>query len=506
MVSVIQPQPRALAERPPLGEEASSARTLAGLASPLTPMPWLARALTPTLALALVLALVVSACGAGTGNISSSQEPGQTGTTASEPPERGNADSGSSLEPAPGFDGETIKLGYISNRGSDTDRGVYYNNGAKAYWHWLNEQGGVAGSYLVEQELADSNGGNLDTVASEYARLKDQVALFGQVQSTPPTKALLESLKQDNIIAVPGSWAGEFAGERVLLPVGAAYEYQMINLVDWFATESGLAGNVAVHCAAYIGDSYGESGMRGVRYAVRQLGAELAQEQPIERGTTDFSSHVTALQGAGCTAVYLIAIPSETDHLLAQAADAAFEPYWLASLPSYLNTLGQARPQLYEKFHIALDSPNLSDTSVPAIAEFKDRFEAAFGSDAEINSFHLAGYVQSIAVHALLEKAVELGDLSRAGLAVAMEQLGTVDFHALVGGNYVYGLPANRVPTSGVRIFQFDADEQPNLLRELRVFDSSMNAGFELFQLPPEPQQPTPLPEPQQPARPVPAG
>ena len=415
-----------------------------------------AHSLISGLALALALALLASACG-------------------------GNGESGSSLESAPGFDGETIQLGYLSNRGTDTDRGVYYNNGARAYWHWVNEQGGIAGSYQVQQKLADNKGGDPDTVASEYESLKDQVVLFGQIQSTPPTKTLLGSLTQDNIIAVPGSWAGEFAGERVLLPVGAAYEYQMINLVDWFATESGLAGSDAVHCAAYIGDSYGESGMRGVRYAVGELGAELVQEQPIERGTTDFASHVTALQDAACTAVYLIAIPSETDHLLAQAAVAGFEPYWLASLPSYLNTLGQARPQLYEKFHIALDSPNLSDTSVPAIAEFRDRFKAAFGSDEEVNSFHLAGYVQSIVAHALLEKAVELGDLSRAGLAEAMSQLGEVEFHGLVGGNYVYGPPESRVPTSGVRIFRFDADEQSNLLRDLGVFDSEMNAGFDLF-------------------------
>ena len=71
--------------------------------------------------------------------------------------------------------------------------------------------------------------------------------------------------------------------------------------------------------------------------------------------------------------------------------------------------------------------------------------------------------------------------MSRAGLAMAMEQLGTVEFHGLVGGDYVYGLPANRQPTSGVRVFRFDATEQPNLLRDLGVFDSEMNAGFDLF-------------------------
>ncbi len=83
-------------------------------------------------------------------------------------------------------------------------------------------------------------------------------------------------------------------------------------------------------------------------------------------------------------------------------------------------------------------------------------------------------------MQALLEKAVELGDLSREGIATAMTQLGEVDTEGLTAENYVYGAPEDRVPTSATRIFEFDADNPPNLLSEVALIDSELNEGFEL--------------------------
>ncbi len=383
-----------------------------------------------------------------------------------------------SPRPTNGFDGETINLGYLTDVSSF--RGAAYTQGAQAYWDWLNSNGGVAGKYQVD-EFVGVTEGETSRAVEEYEMLKDDVVMLGQVLSTPPTQALLESLKEDNIIAVPGSWAGAWSGEAVLLPTGAAYEYQMINLVDWYVNESGLASDNDIHCAISVDDLYGEVSMRGVRHAIDQLGQQLTQHQVFNRGATDFTAQLEAFATAGCTVVYTMSIPTEQNDLLAQAAEMGFEPDWLAPTPSYLNSLAQARPELYENFYIAFDSPNLNDRSVPAIADFLDRIAAVIGEDAQPNTFHLVGYFQSIAVHALLEKAVELGDLSREGMAAAMAQLGEVDNFGLAAENYVYGLPEDRVPTSAVRIYKFDAEQPPNLLRELQIFDSEFNDNFDLF-------------------------
>ncbi len=400
-------------------------------------------------------------------------EPTTTQTTVS--PFAGNP------QPATGFDGETIKLGYLTDQsGGLSIVGVPLQQGAEVYWKWVNSNGGVAGKYEVELVVGDTRDDAGQTVI-EYERIKDDVVMFAEVLSTPPTQALLQPLQEDNIIAVPGSLAGEWAGEAVLLPNGAAYEYEMINLVDWFVSTSGLATDNDVHCAIYVDDKYGNDSMRGVYYAIEQLGLELAAEETIGRGDTDFTAQVGALEEAGCTVVYAITVPTEQNAILAEAEAVEFEPYWLGALPSYLNLFAGALPDRYAKFYVALDTPNLNDRDVPAMADFLDRFAEGLGEDASPNTFHLSGYFQSIAVHALLEKAVELGDLSREGMAAAMAQLGEVDNGGLAAENYVYGLPEDRVPTSAVRIFQYDQTQPPNFLRELQIFDSELNDNFELY-------------------------
>lgn len=399
---------------------------------------------------------------------------------APEPPAETVSPFAGSPQPSTGFDGETIRLGYLTDQsGSLSILGIPLQMGAEVYWEWLNSNGGVAGKYQVELLVGDTLDDPAQTI-TEYQRIKDDVVMFAEVLSTPPTQALLEFLREDNIIAVPGSLAGAWAGEAVLLPNGAAYEYEMINLVDWYASASGLSSGNDVHCAIYVDDKYGNDSMRGVYYAIDQLGLELAEEQTISRGGTDFTAQVGALDEAGCTVVYAVTVPTEQNAILAQAESVGFEPYWLGSLPSYLNLFAAGVPDRYEKFYVALDSPNLSDTSVPAMADFLERFAAVLGEDSNPNTFHLSGYFQSIAVHALLEKAVELGDLSRDGMAAAMAQLGEVDNGGLAAGNYVYGLPEDRVPTSAVRIYQFDRAQPPNFLNEVTIYDSSLNETFVL--------------------------
>lgn len=382
-------------------------------------------------------------------------------------------------QPTNGFDGETITLGYLTDQsGSLAIVGGPLKDGAEVYWEWVNEnEGGVAGQYQVELIVADTADDPSQTI-TEYQRIKDDVVMFAEVLSTPPTQALLEFLQEDNIVAVPGSLAGAWAGEAVLLPNGAAYEYEMINLVDWYASESGLASDSDVHCAIYVDDKYGNDSMRGVNYATEQLGIELAETETINRGDTDFTAQVSAMNDAGCTVVYAVTVPTEQNGMLAQADAIGFTPYWLGSLPSYLNLFAGNLPDLYTNFYVAIDSPNLNDTSVPAMADFLSRFGEIDGGTP--NTFHLSGYFQSIAVHALLEKAVELGDLSRDGIAAAMAQLGEVDNGGLAAENYVYGLPEDRVPTSAVRIFKFDRDQPPNFLSEIQIYDSPLNESFDL--------------------------
>ena len=163
---------------------------------------------------------------------------------------------------------------------------------------------------------------------------------------------------------------------------------------------------------------------------------------------------------------------------MAEASSNGFEPVWLGALPSYLNLFAGGNPERYENFYISLDTPDFNDTSAPGMVSFNERY-ATYG-DGDPGSFQLSGYFQQISVHALLEKAVELGDLSREGIAEAMKQLGEVDTEGLTAENYVYGAPEDRIPTSATRIFKFDAENPPNLLIEVAQIDSELNDTYVL--------------------------
>ena len=87
---------------------------------------------------------------------------------------------------------------------------------------------------------------------------------------------------------------------------------------------------------------------------------------------------------------------------------------------------------------------------------------AKFSPAQKPDIYFAFGYAQALTVSKLLEKAVALGDLSRAGVMKALDQLGDVDTMGLAGV-YHYGKPADRVPPRVSTIFSVDPTAVANL-------------------------------------------
>ena len=448
------------------------------------------------LAVALILALTAAACGNDSEGDTAPESAGESATTSVAPQTTASSEDGGDRggeeattttapepvadpEPTDGFDGETIKLGFLTAQsGTLSIVGNPLAEGSQVYWdHVNNDLGGVGGKYQVELVVGDTKDDSAATV-QEYQKIKGDVVLFAEVLSTPPTQAVLEFLKEDDLVAVPGSLAGLWSHEINLLPNGSAYEYEMINLADWFINSSGLGSADSVACVVSVDDLYGQSTQRAVEYASDQFAFNIATSQTISRGQTDFSAVVAALEGAACEVVYAITVPTEQHAMLAEALAQGFEPVWLGALPSYLNLFAGGAPDRYGKFYVALDTPDFSDTTNAGMVDFLANF-ATYGP-GDPNTFHLSGYFQQIAVHALLEKAVAMGDLGPEGILAARSELGEVELNGLAD-NYVYGIPGEtQEPASASRIFQFDASNPPNLLTQVAMVDSPSIPGFDL--------------------------
>ena len=418
------------------------------------------------LALLLVLALATAACGG-----SSDDDEDTSDTTASDD---GGEPAG---EPAtvPGFDGTTIKLGVVTpTSGPVALIGNPLTAGNKAYFDYVNaELGGIGGKYKIELVVRDS-GYDPTKAGQEYAAIKGDVVMFAQLLGTPIVNAILEQLVDDGIVAAPASLDSFWVREPNLLPVGGPYQVQAINALNWYVTEGGGEGKVV--CALIQDDPYGEAGLEGLEFAAEQLDTEVALTArfPAPPAPADFTAPIGQLEGEGCEMVFLVATPTSTGAALGKAAEVGFEPQWIGQSPTWIGVLGKSplAPYLQKNFLVASEGVNYGDTSVPGMAELL-RIKDTYAPDQAPDVYFNFGYLQAQAVTALLEKAVELGDLSHDGILTALEELGTVSFGGL-SGDYTYGPAEEREPSRESAIFKVD----PASPTGLTLVEGGLHADF----------------------------
>ena len=413
-----------------------------------------------------LLALVLAGCGGAADDEGDSGESGEA-----------------SLAEAPGFDGKTIKLGVLTPlTGPVAVIGKPLTAGNEVYYDYVNSQGGIAGKYKVELVQEDTQYSPPATV-QQYNKIKNNVVAFTQVLGTAPTLATLPQLVQDNIIAAPASLDAFWVREPNLLPVGGPYQVQAINALDYYINEGdGKGKNI---CTMIQDDAYGEAGQSGVEYAAENLGFEVVDTQKFKVGDKDVTGQVQRLQGSKCDAVFLVATPTDAGTIWGTAAKLGYAPRWIGQSPSWIDELGASplAEYLQQTTWIVAEGSEWGDEQVPGMADMISRVEE-FKPDQEPDYYFSFGYLQGIAMTALLEKAVELGDLSREGLMKASEELGTVSFDGL-SGDYQYGPAEERNPSRQSTIYEVQPDKPFGLgtLEYLYESDAAKSYEFEKAEL-----------------------
>jgi hypothetical protein len=126
----------------------------------------------------------------------------------------------------------------------------------------------------------------------------------------------------------------------------------------------------------------------------------------------------------------------------------------------------------YVKAHLVVvtEGRGWSDGTDPANLDVA-RARAGYSPDIAPDTWFRFGYLQAAAVTALLEKAVALGDLSRAGLLAASRALGRVSFQG-VAGAFTYGPPDARRPPTTSSIAKVD----PEVPARLVIVDRSVRS------------------------------
>ncbi len=149
----------------------------------------------------------------------------------------GCGDDDSDPSTAPGFDGTTIKIGVVNDfTGPVAIIGNPLHKGSMTFYDWTNAQGGIAGKYQIEVVEGDSTY-NPTVALQVYNEIKDDVAMIGNLLGTPIVNAALETLAADGLLAIPASLDAAWVRQPNLVPLGAPYQVQAINGIDWWINE-----------------------------------------------------------------------------------------------------------------------------------------------------------------------------------------------------------------------------------------------------------------------------
>jgi ABC-type branched-subunit amino acid transport system substrate-binding protein len=386
-------------------------------------------------------------------------------------------EGGGELASGPGFDGETITLGVITPETGPVEViGAPLTNGNQVWFDALNDQGGVAGRYPVELEVVDSRY-SAPTAVQQYNRIKDDVVMLTQLLGTPITTAVLPQLRSDNIVASPASLDSLWVREQQLAPLGAPYQIQAINGINYWLEEEG--SEQARVCAMIQDDVYGEAGLAGVEFAAEELGLEVAEVARFAAGDEEFTAQIGQLSNGDCDMVFLTALPTEAGAILGTAAQAEFAPRWIGQSPMWVDELldSPLRPYLEQTMWVVAEGPEWGDESVPGMVEMVERVEQ-YSPDQEPDFYFTFGYNQGRVVTEILEQAVENGDLSREGIVAAMNELGTVSFDG-IGGDYEYGPPEERTPPAQNTILEVNARAPFGLAALATNYSSDAAEAFE---------------------------
>jgi ABC-type branched-subunit amino acid transport system substrate-binding protein len=358
------------------------------------------RATVLATALTLTLALAVTGCSskAGTGS--------------------GGKEDAKGIKVGDGITDKVIPLGVLTDL-----TGVYASLGksvtqAQRLWaKEVNAAGGICGRRI--ELMVRDHGYDPQKAVSAYTELEPQVVGFAQFIGSPFVAAVKPRIDgQDKGLVLPQAWSASLLGSPYVRVIGATYDIETINAIDYLLTRKRIAKGDRIGHVYFEGD-YGENALQGSKYAAQQAGLTVV-EQKIKPTDNDMSGQVTALKKAGVKAVVISAGPRQAASLVGVAAASGFQVPVVgnnsAFAPQLLAT--PAGPALMKDYYVAASTlPIGSPEAAPsALAKAYAKDYPKDGLDNGVVAGYSAGKVYGEA----LTKACADKNLTREGIGKAL--------------------------------------------------------------------------------------
>ncbi|MFK5881792.1 MAG: ABC transporter substrate-binding protein [Sulfurospirillum sp.] len=183
------------------------------------------------------------------------------------------------------FNGDEIRLGMSAPfSGNKRDLGEDMYMGANSYFQSINEKGGIYGKFIKLLTRDDRYEPRLAVKNAEDFINKDKIFAFFGTVGTPISKVILPiAIKNDIPFLGPFSGA-EFLRQNkspLILNARVSYKEETEKLINYFVDKKEFT-RIAVF---YQNDSYGRSGLRGVRAALSKRNLKIIGEGSYKRNT-----------------------------------------------------------------------------------------------------------------------------------------------------------------------------------------------------------------------------
>ncbi len=319
-------------------------------------------------------------------------------------------------------------------------------DGHKAYWEWLNANGGIQG-WTVDPVVLD-NGYDVPTHLENYEVMAgtgdDSVVMFSTSTGSPHTAAIAEALIEDNMAAIPLSWSSNWPdpefGQNVF-EVQTNYCIEGMNGATYMSETHG--SKVAI--ATFPGE-YGEDGAAGVKIAAEALGLEVVYDGTgLAVPGSDLTPVVAGIVESGADWVWLTTNPPTAAQLMGGAAGAGFTGQWSGNGPSWnpalLNTavapIGDASytHSTYTVLWGVGEAEGMQEM-ISAMREFRP--------DAPFDDVYIISWIEGYVATQILDQAISNNDLTRAGVLAAANQV-TADLKGLAPNQTWSGDPNDNV-------------------------------------------------------------
>jgi ABC-type branched-subunit amino acid transport system substrate-binding protein len=379
----------------------------------------------------LVAVLALAACGKKVSTEDKNEVP-----TAAEP---GQAPA---RVPGVDLDKKVVRLGALNDESGPAKQiGVAFANGKRLLVKAVNEGTVQALPAGWKVELVEKDHGyNPQQSVQLYKEIKDDVLLVATSFGTPPTMPLLEELASDDMLAFPASLSSQMARQVHTPPGGPSYAIEAMRALDWAVEQAGGADKVKAGII-HQRDDYGEDGVTGWRQAAVHHKATIVSEQTVKPTDQDFTAVVKALKDAGATHVLLTVLPSHTPGILGTAAKMKYAPIWIGNTPSWVDVFFAKLPApLLTNFYWVTGLTYWAE-DVRGMKDFLAAWDKHGQGMGEPDFYILLSYIQGLAQLEAIKRAIEAGDLTRAGVRKGLQSMTSWD-----GGGLTQPLDMSAVP------------------------------------------------------------